>query len=168
MYCPKTYANFDSLNFVSIPDPCCLSYFASYASQVSPLFTHNQGVQDLDIFISGVIFGMARPSIILNALSPPLTLCCLYFHCAIRRRLIRKCFYEVSMKFLGRLCCLYFHCAIRRRLIRKCFHEVSMKFLGRLSFLTEVFGNCSDFKFLHFANLSHPPLLKVLYITNPA
>ena len=37
---------------------------------------------DLYIFISGGIFGAARPSIILNALSPPLKLCCPFFHCA--------------------------------------------------------------------------------------
>ena len=57
IYCPQTYA-----------------HFASFASQVSPPITHNQGVHDLDIFISGGIFGAARPSIILNTLSPPLKL----------------------------------------------------------------------------------------------
>ena len=36
----------------------------------------------------------------------------------------------------------------------------SLNFLGRHSFLTEVFGNCSDFNFLLFANMSHPPFLK--------
>ena len=34
--------------------------------------------------------------------------------------------------------------------------------------LTEVLDNRSDFKFLHFANVLHPPLLKVLYISNQA
>ena len=43
-----------------------------------------------------------------------------------------------------------------------------MKFLGRHSFLTKVLDNGSDFKFLHCANVSHPPLLKVLYISNQA
>ena len=105
-------------------------HFASYASQVS-LFTHNQGVYDLDIFISGGIFGTARPSIILKALSSPL-----------------------------KLGYLFFHCAIRRRLLPKGFHEVFMNFLERHSFLTEILDNCSDFKFLHFANVSHPPLLR--------
>ena len=46
------------------------------------------------------------------------------------------------------------------------FHKVFMIFIGRYSFLTEVFDNRSDFKFLHFANVSHSPLLKVLYISN--
>ena len=55
-----------------------------------------------------------------------------------------------------------------RRLIPKGFHEVFMNFLGRHSFLTEVLDNSFDFKFLHFANVSHPPLLKVLYISNQA
>ena len=56
----------------------------SYASQVSPPIIHNQGLHDLDIFISAGIFGAARPSIILNVLSPPLKLCCTFFHCTIR------------------------------------------------------------------------------------
>ena len=50
-----------------------------YASQVSPPITHNQGVHGLDIFIRGGIFGAARPSTILNALSPTLKLCCPFF-----------------------------------------------------------------------------------------
>ena len=58
-----------------------------------------------------------------------------------------------------------FHCAIRRRLLPNGFHEV-FNILGRRSFLTEVLDNGSDFKFLHFANVSQPPLLKVLYISN--
>ena len=62
-----------------------------------------------------------------------------------------------------KLCCPFFHCAISRRL-----HDVLMNFLGRHSFLTEILGNPSDFKFLHVANVSHPPLLKVLYISNHA
>ena len=57
-----------------------------------------------------------------------------------------------------KLCCPFFHCAIRRRLLSKGFHEVFMNFLGRHSFLREVLDKCSDFKFLHFANVSHPPL----------
>ena len=65
-----------------------------------------------------------------------------------------------------KLCCPGFHCAIRRRLLPKGFHEVFMNFLGRYFFLTEVLDNRSDFKFLHFANVSHPPLLKVLYMSN--
>ena len=40
-----------------------------------------------------------------------------------------------------------------------------MNFLGRRSFLTEVLDNRPDFKFLQVANVSHPPLLKVLYIS---
>ena len=55
LYCPKTYA-----------------HFASYASQILPPITHNQGVHDHDIFISGGIFEAARLSIILNTLSSPL------------------------------------------------------------------------------------------------
>ena len=50
----------------------------------------------------------------------------------------------------------------------KGFHEVFMNLLGRHSFLNEVLDNRSDFKFLHFANVSHPPLLKALYISNQA
>ena len=49
MYCPKAYVQ-----------------FASYASQVSPPSTHNQDVHELDIIISGGIFGAARPSIIIE------------------------------------------------------------------------------------------------------
>ena len=45
-----------------------------------PPITHNQGVHNLDIFISGGILGAARPPIIFDALSPPLKLCCLFFH----------------------------------------------------------------------------------------
>ena len=48
----------------------CYAHFARYASQVLPPITHNQGVHDLDIYISGGTFGVGRPSIILNALSP--------------------------------------------------------------------------------------------------
>ena len=44
------------------------------------------------------------------------------------------------------------------------FHESFMNFLGKHSFLTEVLDHRSDFKFLHFANVSHPRLLKVLYL----
>ena len=98
--------------------------------QVSPTITHNQGVHDLDKFISGGIFGACRPPIILNTLSP-----------------------------------LFFLCAIRR-LLPKRFHEVFMNFLGMHSFLTEIIDNRSDFKVLYFPNMSHPPLLKVLYICN--
>ena len=66
-----------------------------------------------------------------------------------------------------KLCCPFFHCAIRRLLPRS-FHKVFMNFLGRHSFLTEVLDNHSDFKFLHFAIVPHLPLLKVLYIINQA
>ena len=114
MFCPKTYA-----------------HFASYASQVSSPITHNQVVHDLDIFISGSIFGATRPSIILNTLSPLLNSAALCFHYVIRRRPLSKDF-----------------------------HEVLMKLLGRHSSLTEVLDNHSDLKFLYFANVSHPPLLK--------
>ena len=38
-----------------------------------------------------------------------------------------------------------------------------MNFIRRYPFLTEVLDNRLDFKFLHFANVSHLPLLKVLY-----
>ena len=41
-----------------------------FTSQVSPHITHNQGVLDLDIFISGGLFEAAWPSIILNAFFP--------------------------------------------------------------------------------------------------
>ena len=47
------------------------------------------------------------------------------------------------------------------------FHEVFMNFLGRHSLFTEVLDNHSDFKFLHFANVSHPPLT-TLYIKQPS
>ena len=43
-----------------------------------------------------------------------------------------------------------------------------MNFLGRHSFLTEVLDKHSGFKFHHFAYVSHPPLLKVVYISNQA
>ena len=53
--------------------PKTYAHFISYASQVSPHITHtcNKGVHNLQIFISGGIFGTARPSTILNALTPP-------------------------------------------------------------------------------------------------
>ena len=60
----------------------------------------------------------------------------------------------------------FFQCAIRRRLLPKGFHEVFINSLERHAFLTEVLDNRSDFKFLHFANMSHPRLLTVLYISN--
>ena len=41
--------------------------------------------------------------------------------------------------------------------------QVFMNYLGRHSFLTEVLDNRSDFKFLFFANVSHPPLLSALH-----
>ena len=83
----------------------CYAHFASYASQVSTPITHYQGVHDRDSFISGGIFGTARPPIIFNALSLPLKLCCPFCHCAIRR-LLPKAFYEVFMNFFGRHCFL--------------------------------------------------------------
>ena len=53
-----------------------------------------------------------------------------------------------------------FNCAIGRRQDPKGFlHEVLMNFLGRYSILTEVLDNRSDFKCLHYANVSYPPLL---------
>ena len=55
------------------------AHFASYASQVLSPITHNQGVHDLDIFISGGIFGVARPYLILNALSLFLNSAALFF-----------------------------------------------------------------------------------------
>ena len=61
-----------------------------------------------------------------------------------------------------------FHCAIKRRLLPKGFHEVFMNSLGRHFFHKELLDNCSDFKFLHFTTVSHPPLLNVLYISNRA
>ena len=44
-------------------------HFASYASQVLPPITHNQGVHNLDFCTTVGIFRAARPSIILNGLS---------------------------------------------------------------------------------------------------
>ena len=60
--------------------------------------THNQGVHVLDIFISGGIFGAAKPSIFLNALFTLLNSTVQF----IRRRLLSKGFNEVFMNFLGR------------------------------------------------------------------
>ena len=117
--------------------PKTYAHFASNASQVSPPITHNQDVHDPDIFISGGIFGAARPSII-PMLSLPLLNSAAHFS---------PCYKET---------------------LPKGFHEVFMSFLGMHSFLTEVFDNRSNFKFLHFANVSHPPFLKVLYISNQA
>ena len=108
-------------------------------SRLHITITHNQGVHDLDICISAGAFG--RPDLPSSStLSLPLLNSADYF----------------------------FHCAIRRRLLPKGFHEVFMNFLGRHFFLTEVLDKRSDFKFLHFANVSHPPLLKGLYISNQA
>ena len=68
------------------------------ATYVSPHITHNQGVHDLDIFISGGIFGAARPS----SLFTSQTLLPIFFHCAIRRGLLPKGFHKLFMNFLGR------------------------------------------------------------------
>ena len=120
--------------------PKTYAYFASYASQVSALITHNQGMHDIDIFIRGGIFGAGRPTIVLNALAPPpLNSAVAFFHCAIWG----DSFPRGSVKF-------------------------SWISLGGIHFLTEVLDNRSDLKFLHFANVSHSPLLKVLYISNQA
>ena len=86
-------------------------------------------MHDLDIFISGGIFGAARPASILNALY-------LSSSAAIFSLYSMK---KVSIKPL-------------------------VNFLGRNYFPTEVLDNRSDLKFIHFANVSHPPLLKVLHI----
>ena len=74
----------------------------------------------------------------------------------------------LSLPLLNSAAHFSLHCAITTRLLPKGFHVVFMNFLGRHSFLTEVLDNHSDFKFLHFANVSHPSLLKVLYISNQA
>ena len=59
--------------------PKIYAHFASYALQISPPITQNLGVHDFDIFISGGIFGEARPSIIINALSPLLNFVAHFF-----------------------------------------------------------------------------------------
>ena len=87
-------------------------------------------MHNLGICISGGIFGAARQTIILNTFSSPLKICCLFFHCAIRRRL---------------------HV------------QVILNFVGRHFYITELLDNCFDLKFLHFENVIHPPLLKVLW-----
>ena len=97
-------------------------------------------MNDLHIFISGGIFGAARPCIILNALSPTRLNSAAHF----------------------------FHCAIRRRIIPKCFHEVFVNFLGSHSLLTKIFYHRSHFNFLHFASLTHCPLSILSYKSNQA
>ena len=67
-----------------------------------------------------------------------------------------------------KLCCPFFHCALGRIFLSRGFHEVFLNFLGKHSFLTEVLDNRPNFKFLHFANVSHPAIFKVLYISNQA
>ena len=61
--------------------------------------------------------------------------------------------------------CPFIHCAtcIRWSLLPKGVHEVFMNFLGRHSFFTEVLDSRSDFKFLHFANESHPPSMTTCF-----
>ena len=54
--------------------PHNFAHFVSYVLQVSSPITHNLGVHDHDIFISGGIYRATRPSIITNALSLPLQL----------------------------------------------------------------------------------------------
>ena len=56
-----------------------------------------------------------------------------------------------------KFCSSFFHSAIRRRLIPKCFHEVFVNFLGSHSLLTKIFYHRSHFNFLHFASLTHCP-----------
>ena len=117
---------------ILIPTSLAMLHFASYASKVSPPITHNQYVHDVDIFISGASNGGGgRPSIILNVLLPHLLNSAAHVYTVLYKV---DSFPRLSMK--------------------------SLNFLGRHSFLTEVFGNCSDFNFLHFANMSHPPFLK--------
>ena len=58
----------------------------------SLLLSHITRVCSILLFSS-----VARPSFSLNALSPPLKLCCPFFHCAIRWRLLPKSFQEVFM-----------------------------------------------------------------------
>ena len=63
----------------------------------------------------------------------------------------------------------FFHCTTyTRRILPNCFHKVFMNYLGRHSVLTEVLDNRSDFKLLHFEIVLHPPLLKVLTISDQA
>ena len=100
-------------------------------------FAHNQGVHDLDIFITDGIFAAARASIIINTLSPPLKLCCQIFHCAIRRRLLPS----VSSKF---------------------FYDFFLG--GRHSFLTEVLDNRSDFKFSILQKCCTPSFKSALFL----
>ena len=66
-----------------------------------------------------------------------------------------------------KLRCPFLHCVIRR-LLPKGFHQVFMNFLVMHFFLTEVLDSCSDFKFLHFANASHPTLLKSVLSKQPS
>ena len=63
---------------------------------------------------------------------------------------------------------LWFHCAIRRRLIPNCFHEVFVNFLGSHSLPTKIFYHRSHFNFLHFASLTHCPLSILSYKSNQA
>ena len=75
--------------------------------------------------------------------------------CASLRVFVCLCVVWVSLRYLDRP-------------PSKGFHEVFMDFLRRHSFLTKVLDNCCDSKFIHFVNVSQPPLLKVLYISNQA
>ena len=118
--CPKTYA-----------------HFAGYISQISSPVTHDQTVHNLDVFISGTLFGAPRPFVIFYALPPHP---------------------KFSNPFL--------YCAIRRRLLPKGSHEVFMNFLGRHSLIIEALYDCFNFSLLHFVSSTHPSPLYSDFLCN--
>ena len=76
--------------------PLCWLYFLSLAScHIKPGCARSLHFHQWWHLLGGLTF-------IVNALSPPLKFCSPFFHRAIRRRLIPKCFHEVFINFLGR------------------------------------------------------------------
>ena len=73
---PLTFLRY-RLGWIVLPQS--YAHLASCALQVLPHITHNQDVYDHDIITRGGIFGAARPSIILNALTPPLSYAAHFF-----------------------------------------------------------------------------------------
>ena len=104
----------------------------------SRLLSHITRVCTIFTFLSVVAYWCSQTVHILNALSSPLKLCCPFFSLCYKKE-------TPSQGFPWSL------------------HEFPWgAFLSYRS--TWSLDNRSNYKFLHFANVSHPPVLKVLYI----
>ena len=113
-----------------------------------PPITHNQGVQELDIFISSGIFGAARPSIILKALSLEVS--------EVQNG------QEIPQSLSPSLLPIFYGAI--RRLVPMGFFEAFMNFHGRHSLQKYLItAPVSSYSILQMC-----PLLKVFYLSNQA